>query len=313
MHIHSFYSDGTDSPMDIVIRAKNFGLEFISLTDHNNFSGVPKFLESCDEFEIEGVAGVEIDSILKELDFNKEILGYFPDGKYENTQKLVSKQIKRRIIKISHYLSQAREEFNDETINSADFMKFRTSYIKKGFIVIPKNLTLMKPNVFEYLKTKKSSEFSKLNYKSFKYKYFLDSDGPNWNGDLDEDLKIKPKLDEVIKVIKSDGGFAVIPHPLKEFSPLKGGILDFFTHDENKNQLYRFFKYCKDIGVDGVELYYYDDFEKDPLLIKMLNDKVTELGIKFDLIFTYGSDCHGTGSHHDTLGKFSGEFKNFSK
>ena len=38
LHIHSYYSDGTMSPQEIVEEAKNRGLEIISITDHDSIA-----------------------------------------------------------------------------------------------------------------------------------------------------------------------------------------------------------------------------------------------------------------------------------
>lgn len=39
MHIHSLYSDGKASPLEIVLQASSIGLGVISITDHDTFAG----------------------------------------------------------------------------------------------------------------------------------------------------------------------------------------------------------------------------------------------------------------------------------
>ncbi|MGQ9554199.1 MAG: PHP domain-containing protein [Anaerolineae bacterium] len=39
MHVHTWYSDGVSSPLDAVARAHNLGLDFVAITDHNNWAG----------------------------------------------------------------------------------------------------------------------------------------------------------------------------------------------------------------------------------------------------------------------------------
>jgi len=37
MHIHTFYSDGAESPIYMAVRGKELGLDFIAITDHNKY------------------------------------------------------------------------------------------------------------------------------------------------------------------------------------------------------------------------------------------------------------------------------------
>jgi len=77
LHTHSNYSDGSDSPAELVAKAKNIGLSAIALCDHNNLDGNEEFMETGKALGIETVAGVEIsaDCMGKEL----HILGLFVD------------------------------------------------------------------------------------------------------------------------------------------------------------------------------------------------------------------------------------------
>ena len=62
LHIHSIYSDGTCSPKELAILAKQTDLSAIALTDHNTIDGVELFLAECEREGIEGICGVEISS-----------------------------------------------------------------------------------------------------------------------------------------------------------------------------------------------------------------------------------------------------------
>ena len=44
LHIHSFYSDGSHSPSEIIDLAINAGLSAIALTDHNTIDGLSEFI-----------------------------------------------------------------------------------------------------------------------------------------------------------------------------------------------------------------------------------------------------------------------------
>ena len=42
LHMHSTFSDGVEEPEELVIRAKNNGVELISLTDHDETGGLER-------------------------------------------------------------------------------------------------------------------------------------------------------------------------------------------------------------------------------------------------------------------------------
>lgn len=79
LHTHSYFSDGTLSPSEIVALAKEKDLA-VALTDHNTVKGLKEFTEAAEKLGVTAVAGVELAT-----DYNgKEIhlLGLFIDEKY---------------------------------------------------------------------------------------------------------------------------------------------------------------------------------------------------------------------------------------
>lgn len=60
LHVHSTFSDGTDSPEEIASAAKSLHLRAIALTDHDNAYGVGAFLDACRANGVTGIAGVEL-------------------------------------------------------------------------------------------------------------------------------------------------------------------------------------------------------------------------------------------------------------
>lgn len=65
LHIHSYYSDGTMSPQEIVEEAKNRGLEIISITDHDVLDSYEELNVEAEKANIKVIRGVEIDSIFE--------------------------------------------------------------------------------------------------------------------------------------------------------------------------------------------------------------------------------------------------------
>lgn len=60
LHVHSTASDGTCSPTELVILAKDAGLEAFALTDHDSIDGIEEALAAGKEHNMEVIPGVEL-------------------------------------------------------------------------------------------------------------------------------------------------------------------------------------------------------------------------------------------------------------
>lgn len=76
LHVHTNYSDGTDSVEEIIRQAEKIGLDGIAITDHDTFGGLHKALEI--ETKLIIVPGIEISTC------EGHILAYgITDGEFE--------------------------------------------------------------------------------------------------------------------------------------------------------------------------------------------------------------------------------------
>lgn len=82
LHIHSFFSDGAYSPIEILEQAKQLNLCAISITDHDNINACLVARNYAIELGIEYIAGVELSTYYNNADLH--LLGYFFD--YENPE-----------------------------------------------------------------------------------------------------------------------------------------------------------------------------------------------------------------------------------
>ncbi|MDF2548408.1 MAG: phosphatase [Anaerosolibacter sp.] len=81
LHMHSHYSDGTLSPRKLMERAKEKGIDVVSLTDHDNVTGIQEMKQYADIYGVEFIPGIEISGNYGKQEFH--ILGYYIDHQCE--------------------------------------------------------------------------------------------------------------------------------------------------------------------------------------------------------------------------------------
>ncbi len=284
LHLHSKYSDGTQWPEEIVARARSLKLEQVALTDHDFMEGVNSFLQAATAAGIEAVAGVEIDCAAAEIDYNSEVLGYFPGGRWQRTRALCLDRIKHRCQRIKTLIRRAAEYYQA----SLSFEELEAN--KLG--ILPPGLkdplvTFGKPDLFAYLKMKKLIS-TNLDYGEYKVLPFLVRDPDP-----------KPTVKQVIATIVKDGGIPVLPHPALIFQK---------DVDRMAAKARGIFHWFKEAGIRAVECNYYKDQDQDHTLA--LNTLTQKFAAALGLKITWGSDCHGCA--HDTsntMDKFWGSEK----
>ncbi|MDD5728783.1 MAG: PHP domain-containing protein, partial [Victivallales bacterium] len=78
LHSHSTYSDGTQTPEELLRQADKINLKALALTDHDTAAGIPRFLEAAAAYpHIHAIPGVEISTSLYTREIH--ILGLFID------------------------------------------------------------------------------------------------------------------------------------------------------------------------------------------------------------------------------------------
>ncbi|MBQ8847683.1 MAG: PHP domain-containing protein [Candidatus Gastranaerophilales bacterium] len=97
LHIHTTYSDGMLSPIEIVDTALSVGLDVIALTDHDNVlsHNIAQDYINQKGYNLEVIPGVEINTIYK--GYEVHILGYFMDKNNKAFNELLVYQQKARI------------------------------------------------------------------------------------------------------------------------------------------------------------------------------------------------------------------------
>jgi predicted metal-dependent phosphoesterase TrpH len=60
LHTHSNISDGTDTPTELVDRARAVGLDVVALTDHDTFAGLDEAVARGEQVDVQVVRGMEL-------------------------------------------------------------------------------------------------------------------------------------------------------------------------------------------------------------------------------------------------------------
>ncbi|MBL4932823.1 PHP domain-containing protein [Clostridium paridis] len=116
-HIHSIFSDGDYSPTELVVMAKEKGLDIISITDHNSIDGVE---EAINRGKLEGVKvipGIELSTRFRGKKVH--VLGYFNEEILKNSNfKRVLEYVRSRDVLSLQQLLDFEVKFDDESIKN---------------------------------------------------------------------------------------------------------------------------------------------------------------------------------------------------
>ena len=95
IHCHTHCSDGTDSALDLLKKAKEIGLSGLSITDHDTIDAyTPEFFSKAEELGIRILTGIELSSEWQ--DTTVHVLGYNIDIYSEEFILFLAELIKRR-------------------------------------------------------------------------------------------------------------------------------------------------------------------------------------------------------------------------
>lgn len=85
LHIHTYYSDGLLSPVQVAQTAKSNGVDLIAVTDHDCALGYDEVKENCAKYGVKTVRGIEVSAYCGDIKIHT--LGYnFDSGRPEFTE-----------------------------------------------------------------------------------------------------------------------------------------------------------------------------------------------------------------------------------
>jgi 3',5'-nucleoside bisphosphate phosphatase len=82
LHVHTCYSDGSDTPWQLVVKAAQRGIQYLAITDHDTVAALPEACQAGLEHGIEVLSGIEL-SVRYAQYHDVHMLGYFFDPQHE--------------------------------------------------------------------------------------------------------------------------------------------------------------------------------------------------------------------------------------
>lgn len=269
LHLHTYYSDGTMSPEELVRLAKRSGIETIAITDHDGMDGLDEGAEAGESQGVHVIPGIEL-STEDETGTYMHILGYCFDRKNEELKREVENIRRKRIERNERLLAALREigcKLSKEDLQlrkGQDYVgkpTFALALMRKGYVSSPKE--------------------------AFKEGHFMRSDT------VRSVHREKISAKRAIELIRGAGGIPVLAHPMKISHLIKNEGDDFFGALDN--QLAK----LKSWGLMGMECYYSGHQPED-------TKQLVKMAKKHDLIVTAGSDFHGEEYDENiTIGGFA--------
>lgn len=263
MHMHTTYSDGADSLIEVLKKAESLKLEYISITDHDTCEGYKELakLDVKKYFSGQIINGVEIKCAYKKRLI--EILGYKVDPKVINNFMEEFHKTKSKEILQQKYFDILHERCKDMglVMSKKEDIEFnpKTDWAS---IKIYNDIKAHEEN-----KLKVPDDFwSEFNI--FSKKYCGDVNYPLYIDKSEDYLQ----LDEAIKLVKDAGGLVFLPH------------IFIYKWAEDKEKLLD--DIVAEYDIDGIECMH-SEFSQDDI------DYLLEYTQKNNFYRSGGSDYHG--------------------
>lgn len=274
LHMHSNYSDGTDSTIDILKIAEKNKLEYISITDHNNVD-IYYELENIDiskYYSGKVIRGVELNT--KVLGVPIEILAYnFDlDKMKEKLNKMYISIEERNIIECTRLIEKVIKsgiEIDENLIDRYDSKMYASKFIHNSIIQNENNRKYIDDECFE-------------NSNNFYRKYMSEPTSLFYVDTSD----IVPSIEEVYDVIKECNGLVFVPH--------------IFEYGKNSDEILEYI--LENIKIDGIECFY-TTFSKEKI------DYLLKLCEKNNYYKSGGSDYHGNFKKNVFMGSGFGDLQ----
>ena len=221
LHSHTNYSDGFHSPEELVHKAKEVGIDILSITDHDSVNGIAEAIKIGRKLGIEIVPGVEISSDLRGAEVH--ILGYFIDINNKDLDHYLEFFREERVLRAKRIIDKLNNHGIKLTLN--DVMK------------IAKKSAVGRPHIAQAMVEK---EFVGSYFEAFNK--YIRNGGPAY------ERKVHLSPQSAFKIISDAGGLSFIAHPanmpqslIKELIEAGADGLE-VIHPSHSKDLIRFYR-----------------------------------------------------------------------
>ena len=258
LHMHTLYSDGTNTCTEVLGKAQSKNLSYISITDHNTCKAYEEISnpEIRNIFKGKIIRGVELNT--KVLGIPIEILGYGVDTDYMNSnlKKLYISNQERNKIEVERIYQICLDnniEVGENFIENYNPEMYASKYLHQIITQNDKNKSLIDEESW--------------NNSNIFYRKFMSNPNTLFFVNTDD---IVPSFEEVSNLVKEAGGLVFIPH-IYEYRDNSEKILDYIL---------------KNYEIDGIECFY-TTFTKEQ------NENLLRICKERNLLISGGSDYHG--------------------
>ena len=186
LHTHTNYSDGAYSPIELVKRAKQVGLNVISITDHDSINGLPEAMEYGREIGVEVIPGVELSTDIDDREVH--LLGLFIDVRDDELQKYLQFFRDERFFRAKRIVKKLRNLGLNITIDDV--------------LALAKNSAIGRPHIAEAM-----YNLGIVNNFYAAFDKYIGDNGPAY----EKKIHVSPK--SALKIISDAGGLSFIAHP----------------------------------------------------------------------------------------------------
>ncbi len=258
LHIHTTSSDGSDEPKDILIKAQELGLKYISITDHNSMNAYEKLrkIKTTNYFKGKIIPGCEFAAVHNRKPV--EILGYGIDLETIDSTGIISdekflereNEYLQKMMRVCKYLNLTYSK----ALSIKDGKYFATQVMHSDLKKYPENEKHFTKEIWESV-----NAFYRTCVNNEDNPFFLNQ------------VEHYPTIKEVAKLIKRAGGKAFLAH-----------LYGYFADDHEE-----FLDSIVSLNVlDGIECYHsLHTMDNTKYLLNYCNDH--------KLYASGGSDYHG--------------------
>ena len=258
LHMHTNYSDGTNTCTEILKKAEEKNLTYISITDHNT-------CKAYDELRKINIKNFYTGKIIKGIELNTkvlgipiEILGYGVDTDFinKNIDKLYISNRERNIIELKRIYEicvNNNIDVGENFIENYNPEMYASKYLHQIITKNEKNKFLIDEDSW--------------NNRNIFYRKFMSNPDTLFFVNTDD---IVPSFKEASKLVKDAGGLVFIPH--------------IYEYRDNAEKILKYI--LENYRIDGIECFY-TTFTKSQSenLIRICKEK--------NLFTSGGSDYHG--------------------